>query len=182
MNPSRLDEASRFVLANYQQQRPFASFLPGIAGPLGIPMWVFYVNRGQAIASFGIESKDSPILEFQPANKAYQSTPYTGFRTFLKLKRGGSAWIPYEPFSQRYGAEAAAEHMAIGANELGLEETSSRYAIQTRVTYFILPGENFAGLARIVSIKNIGSDPVRLEVLDGLPVLIPYGVNNYLAT
>ena len=70
MNTTRLDETSRFVLANYQQQRPFSSFLPGIAGPLGIPLWVFYVNRGQAIASFGIESKDSPIMEFQPANKA----------------------------------------------------------------------------------------------------------------
>ena len=78
----------RFVIRDYAAKRPFASFLPGIAGPLGIPLWVFYVNRGQAIASFGVENKDNPIMEFEPANKAYQTTPYTGFRTFLKLKRG----------------------------------------------------------------------------------------------
>lgn len=32
-------------------------------------MWVFYVNRGQGIASFGIENKDNAILEFLPANE-----------------------------------------------------------------------------------------------------------------
>ncbi len=180
MNTSKLDESGRFVLANYQQQRPFSSFLPGIAGPLGIPLWVFYVNRGQAIASFGVESKDFPIMEFQPANKAYQTTPFTGFRTFLKLKRGDSPWRPYEPFSPRYRGEADLQNLVMGANELKLEEASFKYGLQTQVTYFILPGENFAGLARIVTVKNIGSDPASLEILDGLPVLIPYGVNNYL--
>jgi len=85
MDNFTLDETNRFVISSYQQQRPFASFLPGIAGSLGIPMWAFYVNRGQAISSFGVESKDSPLMEYQPANKAYQMTPYTGFRTFIKL-------------------------------------------------------------------------------------------------
>ena len=87
MDNFTFDTRGRFVILNYVAARPFASFLPGIAGPMGIPMWVFYVNRGQAIASFGSETKDNPILEFQPANKAYQTTPYTGFRTFLKLNR-----------------------------------------------------------------------------------------------
>ena len=43
-----------FVIENYNQQKPFANFFPGISGAWGIPMWVFYVNRGQGIASFGI--------------------------------------------------------------------------------------------------------------------------------
>jgi hypothetical protein len=64
MNNYFFDAAGRFVIKDYSAQRPFASFLPGIAGPLGIPLWVFYVNRGQAIASVGVESKDTPILEF----------------------------------------------------------------------------------------------------------------------
>ncbi|MFN2164927.1 MAG: hypothetical protein ACK2U9_01545, partial [Anaerolineae bacterium] len=84
MQDLAFDEWGRFVLPDYAAKRPFASFLPGIAGLLGIPLWVFYVNRGQAIASFGVENKDNPIMEFEPANKAYQTTPYTGFRTFLK--------------------------------------------------------------------------------------------------
>ena len=83
-NDVHFDEAGRFVLEGYSHARPFSSFLPGIAGPLGIPLWVFYVNRGQAIAAFGIQNKDNPIMEFQPANKAYKMTPTVGFPSFIK--------------------------------------------------------------------------------------------------
>ncbi len=174
-----LDPHGRYLFDAYQDQRPFASFLPGIAGPYGIPLWVFYVNRGQAIAGFGIESKDSPIMEFLPANKAYQATPYSGFRTFLKLTRSGKSRV-YEPFAIANKLNAAEQRMTIGANDLELSETSAQAGIKTTVSYFSLPGENFAGLARVVRIQNGGAEPVDLEMLDGLPALIPYGVNNWL--
>ncbi len=178
-NPPTLDPTNRYILAAYQDQRPFASFLPGIAGPTGIPMWVFYVNRGQAVASFGIESKDSPLMEFQPANKSYQSTPYTGFRTFLKINRGGQA-VFSEPFAIGNKANVDEQKMVIDANTLELVERDPDAGIQTTVTYFTLPGENFAALARAVTIQNISAAPISLEILDGLPALIPYGVNNNL--
>src|SRR5882762_5109497 len=86
-----------FSIKNYNQARPFSSFLPGIAGPYGKPMWVFYTNRGQCVASFGVRNKDNAILEFNPANKAYQDTPLLGFRTFLRVREGRST-VFYEPF------------------------------------------------------------------------------------
>ncbi len=91
------DEQGRVAIEESAAARPFSNFLPGIAGPLGVPLWAFYVNRGQALASFGVETKDNPILEFQPANTAYQATPYTGFRTFLKQSQGADTEL-YEPF------------------------------------------------------------------------------------
>ena len=135
------DNRNRFVLSEFAAKRPFASFLPGIAGPLGIPLWVFYVNRGQAIASFGIENKDNPIMEFLPANKAYQSTPYTGFRTFLKLARGGDTSF-YEPFAPWSTHDVS--QMRIGMNELELHAANEAHGIETTVRYFILPSEDFA--------------------------------------
>ena len=90
----------QFVIENYNQAAPFTNFFPGIAGVWGIPMWVFYVNRGQCICSFGIESKDKSILEFQPANKAFRLTASQGFRTFLKVKSGAKIFY-YEPFRTR---------------------------------------------------------------------------------
>ena len=65
----------KFRIKNYNEAKPFASFFPGIAGIMGIPIWCFYVNRGQCISSFGFDSKDGAIMEFQPANKAYRYTP-----------------------------------------------------------------------------------------------------------
>ena len=176
MDDFGLDEQGRFVIRDYARKRPFASFLPGIAGPLGIPIWVFYVNRGQAIASFGIENKDNPIIEFEPANKAYQTTPYTGFRTFLKLRRGGDAAL-YEPFAPWSAGEES--RMCIGMNELELRASSAAHGIQTDIAYFILPGEPFAALVRQVKVTNVGDEPLGLEMLDGMPRVMPYGVNNW---
>jgi hypothetical protein len=62
-----------FTIKNYNQKRPFASFLPGIAGPLGMPLWAFYVNRAQGISGFGVRDKNQPMMPFTPANKAYES-------------------------------------------------------------------------------------------------------------
>ena len=40
-----IDEGGRYLIRDYHLRPPFASFLPGIAGLTGIPVWVFLVNR-----------------------------------------------------------------------------------------------------------------------------------------
>jgi hypothetical protein len=177
MKPYYFDPLNRFVIEDFDAAPPFASFLPGIAGRLGIPLWTFYVNRGQAIASFGVGSKDMPIMEFQPANKAYQTVPYTGFRTFIKVCDAADAF--YEPFSAS-ALPAPTRRMFIGASEIELEETSASRGLQVNVLYFTLPGERFAGLVRQVTVRNVSARPVNLEILDGLPIVIPSGLNDSL--
>ena len=78
------DEKNRFVIRDYQNKPAFSSFLPGIAGPMGIPVWCYYNNRGQAVCSFGVQDKDHSIMEFSSAHSAYQNVSRTGFRTFVK--------------------------------------------------------------------------------------------------
>lgn len=58
------DERNRYILRNFDQTRPMSNFLHGLAGVWGIPMWAFYVNRGQAITSFGKQNKDSAMEKF----------------------------------------------------------------------------------------------------------------------
>ncbi len=175
MSQYRFDSTGRFIIEDYDRAPAFSSFLPGIAGPLGIPLWAFYVNRGQAIAAFGVGGKDAAIMEFQPANKAYQTVPLTGFRTFIKL--GGREPRLYEPFSAVAPA-AAARRMMIGMSEVEVEEVSAEHGLQVNAAHFALPGEPFAALVRQVTIRNTGDIPVNLEVLDGLPALIPYGITD----
>jgi hypothetical protein len=171
----KLLENGHFEIEDYQNARPFSSFLPGIAGPMGVPLWIFYVNRGQAIASFGVENKDKPILEYQTANRAYQLTSFLGFRTFIKLQRGNQQEL-YEPFLRG----SYLQKMLIGGNELVLHEENPHHGLRTDIVYFLLPGENLAGLVRMVTITNLSDRPVSLEMLDGLPALIPFGVNNQM--
>jgi hypothetical protein len=67
--------------------------------------------------------------------------------------------------------------MVIGMNTLELQTTSAAHGLQTTVTYFTLSDEPFAGLARQVQVTNTSDAPLTLEVLDGLPWVQPYGVD-----
>ena len=66
------DKAGRYIMRDFDRAKPMSSFLPGVGGLWGIPMWAFYVNRGQGLATFGVENKDGGILLFQTAEKTYQ--------------------------------------------------------------------------------------------------------------
>jgi len=46
-----LNKDGSFIIEDYQHAKVFSNFFPGIAGLWGVPMWAFYVNRGQAISS-----------------------------------------------------------------------------------------------------------------------------------
>ena len=155
-------------MKDYGRKSVFSGFLPGIAGKCGIPMWCFYVNRGQGVVSFGIEDKEHAIMEFYPAHVAYQNVKRTGFRTFIK--RDGQL---YEPFS----VENAAQEMEIGRNHMQVAEEDPVSGLQTKVTYYVLPEEAVAALVREVTITNQTAKACRLEVMDGMPAVIPYGVS-----
>lgn len=167
------DESGRFIMRAFDRQRPMSSFLPGVGGLWGLPMWTFYVNRGQAVATFGIENKDGGILMFQTAEKAYQATPTVAFRTMLKGSRGGEPFTA-QPFMP--GAGSPRRDMFIGSNEVEIEELDAATGIQTNVLYFTVPDHDFSALVRRVTLTNRGEGPVELEVVDGLAKLEPYGV------
>ena len=57
---------------NYQVKKPFSSFLSGISGKNGIPMWAYYINRGQVISSFGLENKNGSLLAKALARNLYR--------------------------------------------------------------------------------------------------------------
>lgn len=167
------DNNNRFMINDYTNKPTFASFLPGISGLMGTPIWCFYVNRGQGITSFGVKDKNHSIMEFHAAQQAYQNVSTVGFRTFLKIDNNY-----YEPFYNE-GPEAAdaRRSMFIGANEVEVEEVNKEKGIQTNVLYFTLPNEEVGGLVRKVTLKNISNQPYTLDILDGMPQVIPYGVD-----
>jgi len=203
------DEAGRYVVEDYDALPTFSNFLPGVAGIYGKPVWSFYVNRGQGIASFGVKSKDYPIMEFHSANNAYQDTPLLGFRTFYQGYRGG-VWgksdesfvvEPFDTARTRFsqlmssqskkgkkdgspsltgtGEEASnypTRTMYIGSNEMQIREFDPVHKIETNVTYFTLPEEDFGAFVRRTTVANTDKDrPLHLSVLDGLARIQPVG-------
>lgn len=173
-------KGDEFVIENYNHAKSFSSFLPGIAGLRGKPLWALYVNRGQCMASFGTNSKEGAIMEFYPANTAYRRTTIEAFRTFIKIK--GDKGI-YEPFKMNdpNDPKAPLQRMFILPYEFRIEEESARDRLRCEVIYYTIPGEDFPALARILRIENNSSKTKDIEIIDGMPKLCPYGMNEFFA-
>ncbi len=165
-----LSRDGSFTIKNYNSASPFSNFLPGVAGKWGIPLWAFYVNRAQGMISFGVHDRNHPIAEFYPADRAYRAVSTVGFRTFIKINGG----LLYEPF--RLSSDKDNEVMCVTSYDLTLEEKKPPLSVKVR--YFTLPGMPFAALIRKLTLKNISSHPLDLEVLDGLPRIIPFGARD----
>ena len=192
-----LDTDGTFVIEDYNHANAFSNFFPGIAGIWGIPMWVFYVNRGQGICSLGIESKDKAILEFHPANKAFRVASMQGFRTFLKVSaKGGSLpgrqagasggrskgkTIFWEPFQNNIEEGNSTQRMLITSHDMTIEDINPKLGLKVSVNYFTVPNESFAALARVLTIENMGKKSLSLDVIDGLPLIIPFGIKDWVS-
>lgn len=156
-----------FVIEDFQRAKPFSSFLPAIAGKKGKPIWAFYCSRGQAFAGFGVDSKETPITPFDSANSAYQNIALKGFRTFVRFQNRIIA-----PF---FDEGRASRKMIVRRTCLEIEEENDWFVL--RVTYSTVPEESYAGLIRKVELtpKKTGE----YEIVDGLPIIFPYGLSNY---
>ncbi|MCX5665682.1 MAG: cellobiose phosphorylase [Candidatus Omnitrophica bacterium] len=172
MKPKYYLKDDEFVIENYNYAKPFSSFLPGIAGLSGKPLWAFYINRGQCMSSFGTDSKEGAIMEFYPANVAYRRTPIEGFRTFLKIKDNRGRVKLYEPFKVN-------GTLYVSPHEFRIEDISKEHSIKCEVIYYTIPGEDFPALARELRIENISSKAIDIEVLDGTPKISPFGMNEF---
>ncbi|MGN0403455.1 MAG: hypothetical protein ACI4HQ_14525 [Acetatifactor sp.] len=164
-------EGNKYVIENYDKMPPFSSFLPGLAGVKGIPVWSFYTNRGQAMSSFGIHNKGNAMMEFNPANTSYEETPIKGFRTFVRVD--GEF---YEPFCS-YAPEIN-RRMEIEKNVVSITEENK--GLKITVTYMVLPNESIGAIVRKVTLEITDGEPHEIELIDGMPQIITYGVQNSL--
>ncbi|MFC4737896.1 hypothetical protein ACFO4L_15050 [Bacillus daqingensis] len=168
----KLNDDHSFSIMDYQKKAPFSSFLPGLAGEEGIPIWAFYVNRGQGIVSFGTQDKNNAVLEFMPADKAYRDVYTHGFRTFINLVEGDKRTF-LEPFSA-YPAEH--EQMEVAQN--GLKLQSKGNDVEVEVDYFVLPESASGALVRRLQLRNVSGRSLQIEAADGMPAVLPSGVDH----
>lgn len=169
-----LDDAC-FEITGYDQQAPFSSFLPGIAEVDGAPLWCMYVNRGQAVCSFGYQDKDHAIGEFFSATWAYQLAGMYGFRTFV-AEDGGL----YEPFAGHSAFCGRGERtMRIQPHALSLVDEDHGAGWRTEVSYCTVVDGVVPALARRVRLTNVGHGRRVVRLADGLPVIVPAGVSDF---
>lgn len=164
-----------FVVRDYHRARPFSSFLPGVAGLWGIPLWCYYVNRGQVVACFGTQNKDHAIMQFESANLHHRRIGTEGFRTLIRVRRGDGDPRFYEPFQPHSAHHQTSNVLTIRPGSLHLEETNNTLGLRVNVDYFTIPNEPFAALARKLTVTDISGHGGQFEIIDGAAKVVPYG-------
>lgn len=172
-----LQHGNRFLIEAYDSAPPFASFLPGIAGPNGVPLWCMYVNRAQGVVSFGCGGKDNAIAEFLPATWAYQLVGVQGFRTFCKVD--GEYFEPFQN-DQRPPFQDLVRSMWIEPHRLSIEERNDSVGLTFNVAYFSVVEQMIPALVRELTIINTGDQARHVELLDGLPVILPSEMADFM--
>lgn len=163
-----------YTIENYNRKPPFSSFLPGICGMIGIPLWAFYVNRGQGIVSFGINDKNNAIMEFSPAVISYEDASRKGFRTFIRIGNDN-----FEAFGGTNPDDCNFKRMMhIKPNSLIIEEHHKAGGFSIKVEYFLLPEAPIGALVRHVTLKNLFHAEISLEMLDGMARIQSFGIAN----
>ncbi len=160
-----------WVVHGYNRAKACSSFLSGIAGVWGVPTWAYYVNRGQAVCTFGVRDKDHCLMEFDSARLHQHRAALEGFRTFVRLGDGRI----YEPFrtANRYRVD---NRMVVHPHALELVEDNHELGLRIRVRYATLAEEDFPALLRVVELTNTGDATLSGEVIDGCPRFITAGM------
>jgi len=69
-------------------------------------------------------------------------------------------------------------HMSITPYDLTIYEVNNTLNIACKVNYFTLPNEPIGALIRVLFIKNLKNKDIDLEIIDGIPQFLPYGLTN----
>ncbi len=68
--------------------------------------------------------------------------------------------------------------MSVEQNRLLIREVNNELGLEIKISYFVLPKESIGALVRRVELINRSGRECALEVIDGLPKIIPYGIQN----
>lgn len=162
-----------FILEDFDIKKPFSSFLPGVAGLKGVPLWTYYANRGQGITSVGSKDKNGSILEFNPACIAYEKVSTQGFRTFIKINNQEVIEI----FGPRAKNPNIKRIMYITGASFSIVEENQEVGYKYTIKYFGLPNMPIGALVRRAKLEVL-KDDLQVELIDGITQVLPQGISN----
>lgn len=136
--------------------------------------WMYISSNGALSA--GRKNRDNALFPYYTDDKIHDYREITGSRTWLKITINDKTWL-WQPFSrmteQIYHIERNLYKNLIG-NKILFEEINKD--LKLRFTYGWCTSEKY-GFIKKSSMTSLNSQGVKIEVLDGLGNILPYGVN-----
>ncbi|MFH2137662.1 MAG: hypothetical protein ABII88_04050 [Candidatus Omnitrophota bacterium] len=174
------------VIKNFDKFPVYADTITPVGGSLGI----FSVNKGEQISSINVTTKDDPIMEFLPKDRAMEQVLNQGFGTFLKVRTlfgGEDMVLDYIPFlpedSLQRGYEIENELIEyLGNGKKKIRERNLTLGIEVEVTYNQVPREGVPLFAREFTVRKLPGfeqAAIEYEVLEGMRKIMSPGQNKW---
>ena len=141
--------------------------------------WMFVASNGGISA--GRKNANYALFPYYTDDKIIDTAEITGSKTIVKIKRG-EQWIVWEPFSMRSEAQFACQRNVYKSrygNKIIFEEVNEQLGLAFSYQW---SSSSVYGFVRHSYLRNIGAQPMDVEVLDGLQNILPYGVPPDLQT
>jgi len=163
-----LDGERFYRIANHHTMPPFL-----VSVVSGYDHWMFVSSTGGL--SCGRRDPGNALFPYSTDDKIHDACRTTGPKTVLLAERGGKTmlWQPFENGPFVYDLERNL-YKNLPGNKLMFEEVNHDLGLGFRYTW--TSGNRF-GFIRKSQLLNTGASEVRVELLDGLRNLLPYGVD-----
>ncbi len=133
----------------------------------------FFISSSGALTC-GRRSPDHALFPYYTDDRIHESSLHTGSRTVLRVRYRGET-VLWEPFASVRSIEGTTRslHKNFCGNRVLFEEVNERLGISFR--YEWMNSARF-GFIRRSTLENLGTEPVEIEVLDGIQNVLPSGV------
>ncbi len=165
-----------YRIANYDRMDPFFMSIVSASNH-----WLFISSHGGLTA--GRQNSNNALFPYYTEDKIHDNAGHTGSRTLLRVAGKGKRFL-WEPFSHRCAAlydVSRSLYKNVYGNKLMFEEVNHDLDLVFRTTWSLSDRFGFVKHSELV---NQGPEPARVEVLDGIENILPWGViesfqNNY---
>ncbi len=167
-----LHDEQYYRIAHYDQLPPF--FISIVSSS---DHWLFISSSGGLSA--GRMHAESALFPYYTADKITENSEHTGVKTLLLVQRGERTCL-WEPFSAHYhGLYHIERHLYknIAGDTLMFEEMNHDLALSLR--YAWRTSDRY-GFVKSGWLHNLGGEPCKVGLLDGLQNLLPYGATTAL--
>ncbi|HSV88952.1 MAG TPA: hypothetical protein VLH61_09955, partial [Bacteroidales bacterium] len=161
-----------YCIRNFDRMPPFLMSIVS-----SCDLWMFLSSNGGLTA--GRQNYNNALFPYETDDKLHQSSNKTGHVTIIRLCEEGKAFL-WEPFSDKYaGLYVTARNLYknIAGNKIIFEEVNLDLKLIFRYSWM---SSDDLGWVRCSEISNTSGETRRVELLDGLQNIQPWGINREL--
>ncbi len=136
--------------------------------------WMFLSSNGSLTA--GRKNRDNALFPYYQVDKIHDYKNITGSRTYCLVEKGTRLflWEPFTDESEKIYSIQRNLYKSIYGNKVVFEELNTDLGISFRYGWY--NSEKYGWIKKSF-LNNIGESVTRIEVLDGIRNLLPYGVD-----